>query len=130
MSGMKSKILIVEDDIWSRRLMEYLLSAHYEVASVENGREALDWLKDGNHVDLIITDVEMPLMTGIELVNHLHELPMYADTPFMFVSSLDRSSVKLNFEQDRRFPYLPKPLEVKSLMWKVEELLTGVSSAY
>ncbi|MCE7991697.1 MAG: response regulator [Roseivirga sp.] len=120
---MKRRILIVEDELGARRLMEYLLGAYYQVASVTNGREAIHWLDDGNEVDLIISDVEMPQMTGLEMVAYMQEKPLYSAIPYILVSSRDRSSIEQELSGLRDINYLNKPLQPKTLYWKVEELL-------
>lgn len=120
---MKRRILIVEDELGARRLMEYLLEAYYQVASVTNGKEAIHWLDDGNKVDLIISDIEMPQMTGLEMVAYMQEKPVYSEIPYLLVSSRERSSLAEEFTGLRDINYLNKPLQPKTLYWKVEELL-------
>ena len=120
---MKRRILIVEDELGARRLMEYLLGAYYQVASVTNGKEAIHWLDDGNKVDLIISDIEMPQMTGLEMVAYMQEKPVYSAIPYLLVSSRERSSLAEEFSGLRDINYLNKPLQPKTLYWKVEELL-------
>lgn len=120
---MKMRILIVEDELGARRLMEYLLGAYYQVASVTNGREAIRWLDDGNKVDLIISDIEMPQMTGLEMVAYMKEEPLYSSIPYLLVSSRERSSLEEEMTGLKDANYLNKPLQPKTLYWKVEELL-------
>jgi two-component system response regulator PilR (NtrC family) len=65
------KILIVDDERSMRELLEFVLARQgYAVETAENGRIALDRLQ-GRDFDLIITDVQMPDMTGIELLEHV-----------------------------------------------------------
>ena len=121
---MKRRILIVEDELGARRLLEYLLSAYYQVTAVTNGREAIQWLDDGNRVDLIITDVEMPVMTGLEMVAYMSGIPVYSEIPYILVSSKDKSTVVKELGADE-VNYLNKPLQPKTLYWKVEEVLAN-----
>ena len=105
--------------------MQYLLGAYYTVVAVTNGREAIQWLDQGNKVDLIISDIEMPLMTGLEMLAYMQKEPLYKSIPYILVSSRTKSSVlsELSFARDINF--LNKPLQPKTLYWKVEELLTN-----
>lgn len=125
---MKRRILIVEDELGARRLMEYLLGAYYQVTSVTNGREAIQWLDDGNEVDLIISDIEMPEMTGLEMVEYLRNEPMYCDIPYILISSRAKSSIMKELSYLDDINYLNKPLQPKTLYWKVEELLMNTVS--
>jgi len=120
---MKRRILIVEDELGARRLLEYLLGAYYQVTAVTNGKEAIHWLDDGNKVDLIITDIEMPVMTGLEMVTYMSEIPVYCEIPYILVSSREKSTVVKELGSDK-VNYLNKPLQPKTLYWKVEEVLT------
>ena len=120
---MKRRILIVEDELGARRLMEYLLGAYYQVTAVTNGKEAIHFLDEGNEVDLIISDIEMPIMTGLEMVTYMRDMPVYSEIPFILVSSRDKSAVEtaLGYQEVN---YINKPLQPKTLYWKVEEVLT------
>lgn len=68
---MKKKILIVDDDASIKTLAEYyLVKEGYEVALAEQGLEALNIL-ESNHFDLVLTDMMMPVMGGLELIEKL-----------------------------------------------------------
>lgn len=82
----KNTILLVEDTPFFLRVVKtYLENENFEVVTAENGQEALEKLSR-HKVDLVISDIEMPIMTGIELVrairadNHLSHLPVIALT--------------------------------------------------
>ena len=111
---MKRRILIVEDELGARRLMEYLLGAYYQVTAVTNGKEAIHFLDEGNEVDLIISDIEMPIMTGLEMVTYMRDMPVYSEIPFILVSSRDKSAVEtaLGYQVVN---YINKPLQPKTL---------------
>lgn len=65
---MKKKILIVDDEKLLRdSLLEFLKDELYEIESVTNGREAIDFL-NGQKIDLLMTDIIMPEMEGMELI--------------------------------------------------------------
>jgi CheY-like chemotaxis protein len=65
-------ILIVEDELVLREVNQrWMEKAAYRVLTAENGATALDALK-ANHVDLIVTDVQMPVMVGLSLIKNIH----------------------------------------------------------
>ena len=67
-----ARILIADDDPVVRRLLESLLEqAGHQVRSVENGREALELVDEGPPFDLVITDIQMPEVDGLELIRAL-----------------------------------------------------------
>lgn len=82
-------ILVVDDSITTRTLEKNILeTAGYEVTTATDGTEALKRLKE-RHVDLVVSDVEMPHMDGISLTRHLRSSSEYKDLPLILVTSLE-----------------------------------------
>ena len=82
-------ILVVDDEATHRMLMRnYLLMEGWTVFTAEDGEEALE--KMGKQkIDLIVSDVYMPIMDGIKLHRTIREIPGYERLPFLFVSAYD-----------------------------------------
>lgn len=68
----KKRILVVDDIEMSRTILMKTLSAEYEVLEADNGQDALRILKETSGIDLVITDIIMPEMDGIELIKQIH----------------------------------------------------------
>ena len=70
------RVLLAEDETAIRRgittLIETVNPLFRVVAAVKNGREAIDYL-DKNKVDVVITDINMPIVSGVELMSYLHQ---------------------------------------------------------
>ena len=82
------KILIVEDSLTTRTMEKNILkAAGYETDEAENPLEAFNKLKC-SHYDLVVSDISMPKMDGIEFLTRLKNDEMYADIPVIIVSSL------------------------------------------
>jgi two-component system, chemotaxis family, sensor kinase CheA len=82
-------ILVVEDSITSRMLIKNILeSAGYEVSTAVDGQEGLGLVKS-RPFDLVISDIEMPRMTGFELTERIRSDPQVADVPVMLVTGLE-----------------------------------------
>ena len=120
---MKRRLLVVEDEQSTRRLLEYLLQAHYDVMCVKNGKEATDWLEAGNCVDVIITDIEMPMMGGLELIESLKSQPLLDQIPIIVLSSEDPKDLQQKLGVLEVEAFLEKPVQPRSLFWKVEKSL-------
>ncbi len=81
----KKKILIVEDDIGVGMLLERILGKKYNVSVVEDGLLAMRWLQ--NEIpDLIISDIRMPNLDGLQLIESLHKSGLYRDVPIIILS--------------------------------------------
>jgi CheY-like chemotaxis protein len=81
------KILIVDDSEMARTTMSFSLkSKRYEVVEAANGKEAVERLSEHDDIGLVITDLNMPEMNGLELIDHIRkncrpsDLPVYVIT--------------------------------------------------
>ena len=90
------KVLVVEDSLTIRELQRSILeAAGYRVQTASDGRDALGHLDQGEDIDLVLTDVEMPEMSGIELTLAIRAHPTCSALPVVIVTSLGA-------EDDRR----------------------------
>src|SRR5688500_18245848 len=82
-------ILLVEDDVALSWLLQKILERKYKVARVSNGLEAWAWLSERNSCDLVISDVNLPLISGRELLENLRTSNLYAHVPVLMLSALE-----------------------------------------
>lgn len=120
---MAEKILVVEDDLNIKQLVIFKLkNSGYAVETAGNGVEALEFLKS-NSVDLIITDVMMPLMSGKELIIALKQDPATKEIPTIMLTSrtLEKEVVEgLSLGAD---DYIKKPFSPQELLARVKKVL-------
>ncbi len=91
----KSKILVVEDSLITRNLYKGILeSFNYDVITAFDGNEALNILKK-NNVDLVITDIMMPVLDGYELTSKIKKMPKYKKLPVIIVSNKGKEEDKI-----------------------------------
>jgi two-component system chemotaxis sensor kinase CheA len=84
----KLTVLIAEDTPFFQKIeRDYLEEAGYFVITASNGKEALDLLNN-NHVDLVLSDIRMPVMDGIELVKRIRSDPKLVHLPVIAVTSM------------------------------------------
>lgn len=121
---MKRRVLVVDDELGTRRILDYLLSQYYEVKTFINGLDAIDWLSEGHLVDLIITDCEMPIMDGVAFVETLRKSAVHQDIPVIVISSEKPDLLKVEFVSLDVSAFLTKPIQPKTLFWRVEEGLS------
>ena len=106
-------VLIVEDDADLREMMAQLLSLEgFHAATVANGREALDYLHNGETPDLILLDLMMPVMDGWEFRRLQQADPEIARVPVIVLSALDQSRTAEVSAQ----AFLKKPLDFDRLL--------------
>lgn len=114
------KILIVDDEENARIGLSKLLSQEgYEVASVANGHEALDYLRK-QPVQLVISDINMPEMNGLAFLRELYRT--YPDTHVIMITAYGGVESYLEAMSLGAFEYIHKPVkldELKSVMQKL-----------
>lgn len=106
-----NKILVIDDDESTRvSLSTYLDELGYEVFDASNGLKALELVKEKSP-DLIISDIKMPGLNGIELAYVVKGLKF--NIPIILVSCYENT--ELRFAESYYFSYLPKPLNISDL---------------
>jgi DNA-binding response OmpR family regulator len=85
---MKKRILAVDDDLAALRALRQILTQKgYEVAVAASGDEALEWLSQGTTPDLVILDVAMPGLSGLETCRRIRTDPRFRETPVIFLTA-------------------------------------------
>ncbi|MGG1516144.1 response regulator [Paenibacillus oryzisoli] len=106
-------ILLVEDEMkirqGLRKIVEDVIPGGLRITEAGNGREALDWLRTQERVDLVITDIRMGEMNGIELIKRTKET--HPDTPFVIISGYDEFGYAREALRYGVRDYLLKPIE-------------------
>ncbi|HLH62217.1 MAG TPA: response regulator [Ktedonobacteraceae bacterium] len=123
-NGWQAAILIVENEVSNRILIERVLSTRgYRCISASNGKEALDIL-DHERVDLILTDLSMPVLDGYRTAQLIRARPALAHVPIVAVTAY-----ALNDENEAAIhmgcnEYLTKPFKPRQLLEVVDRLLS------
>lgn len=112
------KLLIAEDDIETRNgLCECVQWSDFDIElikAVSNGKEALDFLEaEECELDILITDVKMPLMDGVQLVSHIRNMG-YKTKAIIITAFWEKEYVKAAFEYDV-VDYILKPINLEEL---------------
>jgi CheY-like chemotaxis protein len=116
-------ILVIENEISNRILIERVLSTKgYHCLSASNGREALDLL-DREAVDLILTDLSMPVLDGYSTTRLIRERPALSHVPIVAVTAYALSDESEAARLAGCNEYLTKPFKPRQLLDVVERLL-------
>jgi len=110
------RILAVEDEPeYLEMLQEVMKSLGHSITIAQNGKEALSLL-DRQQIDVVVSDVKMPEMNGIEFHRKLRERQGHVNTPFIFLTGVDDvSQVKAECKQDCDL-LLQKPFPIDKLL--------------
>ncbi|CDN32220.1 Sigma-54 dependent transcriptional regulator/response regulator [Mucinivorans hirudinis] len=116
-----AKILIVDDERSIRNTIRELLEMEgYKCETAENGKQALEMSTKGGW-DLVITDIKMPEMDGVELLAALHR--DFSDLPVVMISGHGTIDIAVDCLKAGAFDYISKPIELNRLLVTVRNAL-------
>ena len=119
-----SRILVVDDSKFIRSIVSSgLMESGFQVDAAENGQEAMDYLQE-TKPDLIISDINMPLMGGRELCENIRSRPEFDDVPVLIMSSESDRRLMREMIQRGASGYIIKPFNLDQLVISVEKLLS------
>jgi len=119
------KVLIVDDDAVSRGLLSRVMKPYakdFEILTAQNGEEAA-YLMTEQTIDLIISDLEMPVMDGIQLLEYIDK--NYPGTPVFIMTAFGSEEIEKKVLGFGAFKYLEKPLNMDNLTDAVFEQLNA-----
>ena len=116
------KILVVEDNLELLMLMRHVLGSHYRVLVAKNGKEALD-LVYKTPLDLIVSDVMMPVMDGLELTQKLKEDSNYSHLPIILLTAKNQEEDEQEALKIGADEYLTKPFRLSDLKLRIDNIV-------
>ncbi|HTA83962.1 MAG TPA: response regulator [Bacteroidia bacterium] len=120
------RILVVDDDmLMLTAISKKLEEKHYEVSTTTDAVEALTILAD-NKIDLIISDVVMPCISGFTFLSMLKNF-YYSKVPLILISSYNQENVILQANHLGASYFLPKPINYDQLILKIKEFTSDIS---
>src|SRR3954470_2555350 len=123
------RVLLVEDAPFLRYAFGRLLRMHgFEVMEANDGREALECLP-GFRPELVVTDLMMPVMDGIELIERLRSAPETADLPIVAITADASARTESRLRAVGPVEFLAKPVDMPTLLGKLRTLKKGEGQA-
>ncbi|WP_026375381.1 response regulator [Aestuariibacter salexigens] len=118
-----AKILTVDDSASMRAMVTFTLSEQgHEVAEAENGQEGLNTARQ-QQFDLVISDVNMPVMNGIEFISTLRKDEGYRFTPILMLTTESGQDLKMQGKQAGATGWIVKPFDPQKLVAVVNKVL-------
>jgi two-component system chemotaxis response regulator CheY len=120
---MAKKIMTVEDSTSLREMISFVIrEAGYDAIEAKDGRDALAKL-NGCPVDLVITDLNMPLMNGIELTRSIRSSPAYKFIPIIFLTTESQVQKKDAAKEAGATGWIVKPFKPEQLLKVIKKVL-------
>ena len=116
------KILAVDDSASMRQMVSFTLKkSGYDVTEAKDGQEALDIAKTSNF-DVVITDVNMPVMDGLTLVKNLRTLPKFKFTPILMLTTESGIDKKTEGKAAGATGWIVKPFNPDQLLAVIKKV--------
>jgi CheY-like chemotaxis protein len=119
------KVLIVDDHALMRQTLATILRGHYEVLFAANGMEGIGNVNDHPDVSLILLDVNMPMMNGMEMIDFLrNNHPEHAQIPILMVTTESDQKLIQKAKAKKVAGWLTKPIDAQKLLQFAKILTT------
>lgn len=125
----KKIILLVEDNLELLEMMQNLLKSEYDVFTATNGAEALEVVKN-NDIDLIVSDIMMPIMDGVELCSRIKTDIEFSHIPILLLTAKTSELDMIDAYDSGADGYLTKPFNLTLLQSRIKNLLKSRSEKY
>lgn len=120
---MKDTILVIDDEMSIRMLLENFLSKTYKVVTCNDGQEGMKYLEQGNLPDLIVADIQMPNLDGYEFIRNVRASGFFKNIPMIMLSGIESSNERVKCLKLGADDYLVKPFNPEELAIRIENLL-------
>ncbi|WP_316796674.1 response regulator transcription factor [Pedobacter agri] len=125
----KIKILIIEDDEFMQAILEEILQTKYLIEIKADGMSAMNHLQSGNIPDLIISDLNTPNMSGLELIEQMKASDFFQSLPIIILSGEESSNRRVKCLEAGADDFLLKPFNPAELEARIKGLLRRVGKA-
>lgn len=116
-------ILIVDDSESIREIIQFTLeNAGYDVVAASNGKQALEYF-DGRDIKLLLTDLHMPEMDGIELIKNVRNIYNYKHIPILFLTTESQLEKKMKAKEAGATGWIIKPFIPTKLLSTLNKVI-------
>lgn len=118
-------VLVVDDEPYIGRIIQLKLeSGPYRVELVQDGRTALDRLQTDDPIHLILLDIMMPHVSGLDVLAELRQIPHRRSTPVIMLTAKGHEADREQAAQLGATDFLTKPFSPKKLLARIDEIFT------
>jgi DNA-binding response OmpR family regulator len=119
-------LLIVDDEPAIRLLLKQFFGKKYTIVTHDNGKQAVEWLSGTNEIPVMILDLNMPEMSGIEVIKHVRASAVHRTSPLIVLSSKESSADRIACLRAGADDYVVKPFNPEELDARIDAILRRV----
>lgn len=120
------QILVIEDHNGLRMMAGMFLKKYYDVVTLKDGLEGIAWLSGGNFPDLIVLDLIMPRLNGVEFLINIKSSGIFRDIPVIIVSGDEDQIIIDRCKKLGSTDYMIKPFDPRQLYERIEKTLASL----
>lgn len=124
---MLKTLLAIDDEKSILMILDFVFGKKYNVIQKSNGKEALDWMQQGNMPDVIIADLNMPEMNGMEFIEHIRSSGFFREIPLIMLSGNEITADKIKCLKAGADDYLIKPFNPEELEARIDNIFRRMS---
>lgn len=123
LEGRSRQILVADDEPHIGRIIQLKLErAPYEVTLVSDGREAMERLSGEEPIDLVLLDIMMPYLSGLDVLQELRQLPHRRETPVIILTAKGQDADRERAFELGAVDFLTKPFSPNKLLIRINEI--------
>jgi two-component system, chemotaxis family, chemotaxis protein CheY len=122
----KKTLIAVDDEPSILKVLDFYFGKTYNVVSKQNGKDALEWMQQGVVPDIIIADVNMPDVGGIEFILQIRSSGFFRDVPLIMLSGNEKSEDKIKSLKAGADDYMTKPFNPEELEARIDNIFRRI----
>ena len=116
--------MVIEDVISIQKIIQFSLKDRFEVITFKNGLDALSYLYKGSLPDIIISDLNIPGISGFELLTQVKASGLFSNIPVLMLSGEDSTQIRINCLEAGAEDYVVKPFNPRELEARIKIILS------
>lgn len=121
-------LLVIDDETAIQKILSFYFKEKFNVVACNNGHEALAWMYGGNMPDMIVADINMPVLNGMDFLKEVKSSGLFAELPLLFLSGVDNTDTKIACLEAGADDFIIKPFNPKELGARINSILRRTSA--
>lgn len=120
------KVLVIEDDLSMQAILHHSLKNRFNIKILDNGMDGLAYLQAGNIPDIIVTDLNTPVVNGLQVLEQLKSSGFFSSIPIIILSGEDSTDMKITCLEAGAEDYIVKPFNPRELIARLINILKRI----
>lgn len=119
----KKKLLVVDQSDSTKIILDHFIGKEFDIIQKSNGYEAIDFLNSGVDIDFLITELNLPLLNGKELIRKLRQSNLFSNLPILLLTASSESKDRIECMNLGADNYIEKPFNPFEIQARINAVL-------